>query len=57
MVVELRSENTDDIDANVERIESWIKQWRKDNGKEGGGEAKAATEEKKDEDDPMFLHG
>lgn len=30
IVVELTSNNTDEIEANVERIEIWIKQWRKD---------------------------
>lgn len=53
MIVELRSEKTEDIDSNVERIEQWIKQWKKDNGKD----AVEAKEAKRDEDDPMFLHG
>lgn len=55
IVVELKSESTEDIDANVERIEQWVKNWKKDRGKD---EVKAqGGEEKKDEDDPMFLHG
>ncbi|KAL1302572.1 hypothetical protein AAFC00_002953 [Neodothiora populina] len=30
VVVELQSNDADQIDSNVERIEAWIKQWRKD---------------------------
>lgn len=43
VVVELRSDEVEDVDGNVERIEAWIEQWKKDhpegveNG-EGGGE-------------------
>ncbi|KXT04920.1 hypothetical protein AC578_3419 [Pseudocercospora eumusae] len=55
IVVEMKSESTEDVDSNVERIEKWIEQWRKDNGKEGGDVK--AQEEQKDEDNPMFLHG
>ncbi|KAK3655649.1 factor activating pos9 [Elasticomyces elasticus] len=54
MVVELKSESTEDIDSNVERIEQWITNWKKDHGK---GEVKAQSEQQKDEDNPMFLHG
>ncbi|KAI6793460.1 P-loop containing nucleoside triphosphate hydrolase protein [Hortaea werneckii] len=58
MVVELRSESTEDIDSNVQRLESWIKQWRKDHGKEDAADVEAkGGEGKEDEDDPMFLHG
>ncbi|KAI7693349.1 hypothetical protein KC353_g18541, partial [Hortaea werneckii] len=58
MVVELRSESTEDIDSNVQRLESWIKQWRKDHGKEEAADVETkGAEGKKDEDDPMFLHG
>lgn len=59
IVVEMKSESTEDVDENVERIEKWIEQWRKDHGKEEGGDVKAqeADDKKKDEDDPMFLHG
>jgi adenylate kinase len=56
IVVELRSESTEDIDANVERIETWIRNWRKDNRKEGDAKA-AGAEETRDEDNPLFLHG
>ncbi|TKA59828.1 hypothetical protein B0A49_07397 [Cryomyces minteri] len=31
IVVELRSDNSDDVEGNVERIEAWIKQWKRDN--------------------------
>ena len=55
-VVELKSEKTEDLDENVERIEQWVKNWKKDHGK--GSDVKAQQEGgKKDEDDPMFLHG
>ena len=30
IVVELRSDDAEDIDANVERLETWIEAWRKD---------------------------
>ncbi|MCJ1256600.1 factor activating pos9 [Lignoscripta atroalba] len=30
IVVELRSNESDDIETNVERIESWIQQWKQD---------------------------
>lgn len=56
-MVELKSEKTEDIDSNVERIEQWIKNWRKDNGKDGDVNAQGKIGEKRDEDDPMFLHG
>ena len=32
IVVELRSDSADDIEANVERIEAWIRNWRSDRG-------------------------
>ncbi|KAF2861976.1 P-loop containing nucleoside triphosphate hydrolase protein, partial [Piedraia hortae CBS 480.64] len=50
MVVELQSNKTEDLDSNVDRIETWIRNWKKDN-------AEVRTTEQKDEDDPMFLHG
>lgn len=56
MVVELRSESTADIDSNVERIEQWITNWKKEHGKAKEVEAQG-QDGKKDEDDPMFLHG
>lgn len=31
IVVELTSNTTEEMDNNVERIEGWIAQWRKDN--------------------------
>lgn len=30
VVVELRSDTTDEVEANIERIEAWIKQWKED---------------------------
>lgn len=35
IVVELKSDEAEDIEGNVERIEMWIKQWKKDNGEDG----------------------
>ncbi|KAG9048304.1 factor activating pos9 [Tulasnella sp. UAMH 9824] len=32
IVVELRSENTEDLESNVDRIVSWIQNWRRDRG-------------------------
>ena len=55
--MELKSEKTEDIDSNVERIEQWIKNWKKDNGKGGDVKAQDKGGEQKDEDNPMFLHG
>lgn len=60
MVVELRSEKADEIESNVERIEKWIEQWKKDHGSGKKGEIQAKGgegKEAKDEDNPMFLHG
>ncbi len=61
IVVELKSEETGDLDGNVERIEKWVQDWKGKHGKEGGGEVKAkdsgSGSGKTDEDDPMFLHG
>lgn len=31
IIVELTSNTSEEMDSNVERIEGWIKQWRKDN--------------------------
>jgi len=31
IVVELTSNTSDEMESNVERIEAWIKQWKKDN--------------------------
>jgi adenylate kinase len=31
IVVELSSNDADEMDANVERIEAWLENWRKDN--------------------------
>ncbi|ESZ99435.1 POS9-activating factor FAP7 [Sclerotinia borealis F-4128] len=30
IVVELRSDTSDEVESNVERVEAWIKQWKKD---------------------------
>jgi adenylate kinase len=32
IIVELRSDTVEEVESNVERIEGWIVQWRKDNG-------------------------
>ncbi|KAF7875041.1 hypothetical protein EAF04_002213 [Stromatinia cepivora] len=34
IVVELRSDTSDEVESNVERIEAWIKQWKKDHADE-----------------------
>ncbi len=31
IVVELTSNNSDEMESNIERIEGWVAQWRKDN--------------------------
>jgi adenylate kinase len=33
IVIELSSNESDDVEANIERIEAWIKQWKQDNTK------------------------
>ncbi|KAK3112296.1 factor activating pos9 [Teratosphaeriaceae sp. CCFEE 6253] len=48
IIVELRSEETGDVDGNVERIEQWVQNWRKDHGK---GVVQAQGE--RDEDNPI----
>ncbi|KAF2719874.1 P-loop containing nucleoside triphosphate hydrolase protein [Polychaeton citri CBS 116435] len=53
MIVQLRSEKVEDVDENLDRLEQWVKNWEKHNG----GDELEAEGEKKDEDDPMFLHG
>ena len=37
IIVELKSENTEDLESNVERIIQWIGQWQKDHAR-GDGE-------------------
>ena len=32
IIVELKSESTEDLESNVERIVQWIKSWRRDRG-------------------------
>jgi adenylate kinase len=34
IVVELRSESTEDVEGNLERVEGWVEMWRKDRGGE-----------------------
>lgn len=34
IVVELQSGSAEEMEANVERVESWMAQWKEDNGKE-----------------------
>jgi adenylate kinase len=31
IIVELMSNDTDEMESNVDRIGSWLKQWKKDN--------------------------
>jgi len=35
IVVELQSNRLEDIDENVERIEAWVHNWRKDHAENG----------------------
>lgn len=37
IVVELKSEGTDDLESNVARIVQWINAWRKDRGLDEAG--------------------
>ena len=32
IIVELRSDTVEEVESNVERIEGWVAQWKKDNG-------------------------
>ena len=32
IIIELRSDTVEEVESNVERIEGWVAQWRKDNG-------------------------
>ncbi|KAF2847273.1 P-loop containing nucleoside triphosphate hydrolase protein [Plenodomus tracheiphilus IPT5] len=39
IVVELRSEKAEDVEGNLERVERWVEEWRRNNGGgEGEGE-------------------
>lgn len=31
IVIELQSNTSDDMDSNIDRIETWVKQWKQDN--------------------------
>ena len=31
IVVELKSESTDDVEGNLERVEQWVEGWKRDN--------------------------
>jgi len=35
IVVELKSESNEDVEGNLERVEAWVEQWRKDNAANG----------------------
>lgn len=43
VVVELRSDEADDIEGNVERIETWITNWKKDHPPEKGHHAEGKS--------------
>ncbi len=34
-IVELRSDSPDEMEANLDRMEAWLRQWRVDNGVAG----------------------
>ena len=36
IVVELRSDKAEDVEGNVERIEKWIENWKRDRGGQEG---------------------
>jgi len=38
IVVELKSETTEDLESNVERIITWVKAWQRDRGFSEGPE-------------------
>lgn len=38
IVIELKSESAGDVEANLERCERWVEEWRKDREKEGNEE-------------------
>lgn len=31
IVIELRSDTTEEMESNLDRIEAWVKQWKQDN--------------------------
>lgn len=31
IVVELKSDSTEELESNVERVQTWLKQWKEDN--------------------------
>lgn len=35
IIVELSSNSPEEMESNVERVEQWLKQWRKDNAGKG----------------------
>lgn len=36
IVIELQSDESGEVEENVERIEAWVEQWKKDNAPVGG---------------------
>lgn len=32
IIVELKSDTTDEMEGNIERVEQWVESWRKNNG-------------------------
>ena len=38
IVVELRSESTEDVEGNLERVETWVENWKRDRVGGGGEE-------------------
>ncbi|KAF2868382.1 AAA domain-containing protein [Massariosphaeria phaeospora] len=45
VVVELRSEKVEDVEANVERVEKWVELWRGDRKGRRGGDGEGEKEE------------
>jgi adenylate kinase len=38
IVVELKSESNEDVEGNLERVEAWVENWKKDNAENAGDE-------------------
>ena len=51
IVVELRSDEAGDVEANVDRIEIWLKQWLRTRDEEGGEEEGKEEEINANEED------
>jgi adenylate kinase len=48
-IVQLKSESSDDVDANVARIVAWVEQWRKERSEEDEADGAEGTEAQESE--------